>query len=459
MLIWIFNLDDNSPPMKKEIIRNDNSPEELINRVLEEALQQGASAAEADIDTGTGFSITVRLGEVEKIEHERDKGLGITVYMDKRKGSASTSDFSDHALKETVVAACEIARYASEDTYSGLVEEELMARDIPDLDLHYPWSITPEQAINLAVDCENIARGCDNRIINSDGSMVSTYAGVHAYGNTHNFTGSWKWSSHTIDCTVIAEQAGNMQRDGWYTKSRDYNELQTVKEVGEEAARRTVQKLDSKKLSTRTVPVIFEAPIAAGLFSAFVTAISGGSLYRRASFLLDKLGEKIFAGHIHIREQPHLLKAMGSAPFDNDGVATKARDIVKDGILLGYVLSGYSARKLGMQTTGNAGGVHNLIIEPGKQDLHGLIRQMDTGLLITDMIGFGVNQVTGDYSRGASGFWVENGELKFPVEEITVAGNLKDMYQHIVAVANDIDRRGNILTGSILIENMTIAGD
>ena len=459
MLIWIYNPDDNRPPMKKEMICNDSSPEELINRVLEEAVRQGASAAEADIDTGTGFSVTVRMGEVEKIEHERDKGLGITVYMDKHKGSASTSDFSDNALKETVIAACEIARYASEDPYSGLVEEELMAIDIPDLDLHHPWPITPEQAINLAVDCENIARSCDNRISNSDGAMVSTYAGVHAYGNTHKFTGSWKWSSHTIDCTVIAEQAGHMQRDGWYTKSRDYNELQTVKEVGEEAARRTVQKLDSKKLSTRSVPVIFEAPIASGLFSAFVTAISGGSLYRRASFLLDKLDEKIFAGHIHISEQPHLSKGMGSAPFDNDGVATKARDIVKDGILLGYVLSGYSARKLGMQTTGNAGGVHNLIIEPGEQDLQGLIRQMDTGLLITDMIGFGVNQVTGDYSRGASGFWVENGELKFPVEEITVAGNLKDMYQHIVAVANDTDRRGNILTGSVLIENMTVAGD
>ena len=250
-----------------------------------------------------------------------------------------------------------------------------------------------------------------------------------------------------------------MQRDGWYTKARDYNDLQTINEVGEEAARRTVQKLDSRQLSTRSVPVIFEAPIASGLFSAFITAISGGSLYRRASFLLDKLDEKIFADHIHIHEQPHLLKALGSAPFDNDGVSTKARDIVKNGILLGYVLSGYSARKLGMQTTGNAGGVHNLIVEAGDQDLQGLIRNMNTGLLITDMIGFGVNQVTGDYSRGASGFWVENGELQYPVEEITVAGNLKDMYRNIVAIGNDIDKRGNILTGSVLVENMTVAGN
>ena len=445
--------------MQKEIISNIKNPVELIQRVLAEARQQGATAAEADIDTGTGFSVTVRLGEVEKIEHERDKGLGITVYMDKRKGSASTSDFSDRALKETVMAACDIARYASDDTCSGLVEEELMARDIPDLDLYFPWSITPEQAVKLAVDCENIARGADARINNSDGAMVNSYAGIHAYGNTHNFTGSWQWSSHTIDCTVIAEHAGNMQRDGWYTKARDYNDLQTINEVGEEAARRTVQKLDSRQLSTRSVPVIFEAPIASGLFSAFITAISGGSLYRRASFLLDKLDEKIFADHIHIHEQPHLLKALGSAPFDNDGVSTKARDIVKNGILLGYVLSGYSARKLGMQTTGNAGGVHNLIVEAGDQDLQGLIRNMNTGLLITDMIGFGVNQVTGDYSRGASGFWVENGELQYPVEEITVAGNLKDMYRNIVAIGNDIDKRGNILTGSVLVENMTVAGN
>jgi PmbA protein len=445
--------------MQIEIINNNKNSVELIQRVLDEARKQGATAAEADVDTGTGFSVTVRLGEVEKIEHERDKGLGITVYMNKHKGSASTSDFSDRALTETVTAACAIASYASEDNYAGLVDAALMAKDIPDLDLYYPWSITPEQAIELAVDCENIARNSDARINNSDGALVSTYAGTHAYGNTHNFTGGWMWSSHTIDCTVIAEHAGSMQRDGWYSKARDYNDLQTANEIGVEAARRTIQRLGSKKLSTRSVPVIFEAPVAAGLFAAFITAITGGSLYRRASFLLDKLGEKIFAELVHIHEQPHLLKALGSVPFDNDGVTTRARDIVKDGILQGYVLSGYSARKLGMQTTGNAGGVHNLLIEPGQNNLQDLIRQMNTGLLITDMIGFGVNQVTGDYSRGASGFWVENGELQFPVEEITVAGNLKDMYQHIVAIGNDVDKRGNILTGSVLIENMTVAGD
>ena len=431
----------------------------LIQRVLELARAQGASAAEADIGSGTGFSATVRWGEVEKIEHERDKGLSVTVYMDQRKGSASTSDFSDKAITETVSAACNIARYTSADPCAGLAEAGLMAKDIPDLDLHHPWDITPEQAIELAVACENHARACDKRINNSDGTVVSTYSGLHAYGNTQGFVGGWPWSSHTIDCTMLAEHGGSMQRDGWYSKCRDYRELEDIKVIGAEAARRTVQRLGSRKLSTRNVPVIFEAPVASGLFSAFITAVSGGSLYRRASFLLDTLGQQIFAKHLHIYEQPHLKKALGSAPFDNDGVATKARDIVKDGVLQGYILSSYSARKLGLQTTGNAGGVHNLIIETGKQSLVDLIKEMNTGLLITDMIGFGVNQVTGDYSRGASGFWVEQGEVQYPVEEITVAGNLKDIYQRIIAVGKDVDRRGNILTGSVLIENMTVAGE
>jgi PmbA protein len=431
----------------------------LIRRVLDLARKQGASAAEADIGSGIGFSATVRWGEVEKIEHERDKGLSVTVYMGKHKGSASTSDFSDKALAESVSAACNIARYASEDPCAGLAEAGLMAKEIPDLDLYHPWDITPERAIEIAIECENIARACDKRINNSDGTVVSTYSGMHAYGNTQGFAGGWPWSSHTIDCTLLAEHAGSMQRDGWYSKCRDHRELEDIKLIGAEAARRTVQRLGARKLTTRNVPVIFEAPVASGLFSAFITAVSGGSLYRRASFLLDTLGQQIFAKHLHIYEQPHLKKALGSAPFDNDGVATRPRDLVQDGVLQGYVLSSYSARKLGLQTTGNAGGVHNLIIETGTQALADLIKEMNTGLLITDMIGFGVNQVTGDYSRGASGFWIENGEIQFPVEEITVAGNLKDIYQRIVAVGNDVDRRGNILTGSVLIEKMTVAGE
>jgi PmbA protein len=431
----------------------------IIDSVLTQAKAMGATAAEADIGAGAGLSANVRKAEIDKLEYERDKGLGITVYIDGQKGNASSSDFSEAALKESVQAAIRIAQHASHDDCAGLIEPELMATEVPDLDLYYPWSISPEAAIDLAIECEQAAFACDKRISNSDGSVVSTYSGINLYGNTNGFIDGWNWSSHTIDCTVIAEDNNGMQRDGWYSKTRDFNDLQSINDISKEAVRRTVSRLGSRKLSTRQVPVIFEAPVASGLFSAFITAIAGGSLYRRASFLLDKKGEQVFADHINIREQPHMKKALGSAPFDNDGVATRARDIIKDGILQDYVLSGYSARKLGLQTTANAGGVHNLVIESGQNNLEEMIKEMNTGLLITDMIGFGVNQVTGDYSRGASGFWVENGELVYPVEEITVAGNLVDMYKNIISIGNDIDPRGNVLTGSVMIDAMTIAGE
>ena len=431
----------------------------IVDQVLAEAQHLGASEAEVEIGAGAGLSVTVRMGGVDKLEHERDKGLGITMYMDGRKGSASTSDFTPSALSESVCAARDIARHANQDKCAGLTDATLMAKTVPDLDLYHPWAVTPEQAIDLAIECEAVARDSDDRITNSDGAVVGTYSGTHVYGNTHGFSDGWRWSSHMIDCTMIAEDAGGMQRDGWYSKTRDRNDLQTIGEIAREAAKRTLDRLGARKLSTRSVPVIFEAPVASSLFSAFVAAISGGSLYRRTSFLLDKLGEQVFSDHLHIHEQPHIKKALGSASFDNDGVATQARDIVNNGILEGYVLSGYSARKLGMQTTGNAGGVHNLVIDHGKLDLAGLIKKMNTGLLITDMIGFGVNQVTGDYSRGASGFWVEGGEICYPVEEITVAGNLVEMYRQIIEIGNDVDPRGNVLTGSVLIENMTVAGE
>lgn len=431
----------------------------IIDSVLSLAKQLGASGAEADIGVGSGLSANVRKGEIDKLEYERDKGLGITVYIDGQKGNSSTSDFSDAAIKTSVEAAIGIAKHASRDEYAGLVEKELMATDFPDLDLHHPWDISPEEAISLAIECEQLAFDSNKRISNSDGSVVSTYSGLNLYGNTNNFINGWNWSSHTIDCTVIAEDSNGMQRDGWYSKARDYRDLQSTKDISQEAANRTVARLGSRKLSTCQAPVIFEAPVASGLFSAFITAISGGSLYRRASFLLDKKGEQVFANHINISEQPYLKKALGSAPFDNDGVATREHDIIKDGILQEYVLSGYSARKLGMQTTGNAGGVHNLVIETDDKSLDDLIKQMNTGLLVTDMIGFGVNQITGDYSRGASGFWVEDGELAYPVEEITVAGNLVDMYKNIISIANDVDPRGNILTGSVFMDTMTIAGE
>lgn len=438
---------------------NQKELEDIIQQALDEAKSAGATSAEADVGTGNGLSVTVRMGELETIEHQRDKGLSLTVYLGQRKATANTTDFTSQAIADAAQAACTIAKHAGADEYAGLIDAKYLAQQIPDLDLFHPWDIEPDEAVELALQCEHEALQLDPRINNSDGSLLNTYSGCHIYGNTTGFIGGWDWSSHTIDCTVIAEQDGKMQRDGWYSKARDRNDLEDIKDIGRKAANKTVARLGARKLSTRNVPVIFEAPVASSLFSAFISAISGSALYREASFLLNKLNQQVFADHIHIHEQPHLKKALGSAPFDNNGMATRARDLVKDGILQGYILSAYSARKLGMQPTGNAGGVHNLIIEPGSSDLSSLIKKMGTGLLITDTIGFGVNQVTGDYSRGASGVWIEGGEIQYPVEEITIAGNLIEMYKQIIEIANDIDRRGSIQTGSVLIENMIVAGE
>ena len=432
---------------------------DIIERTLQLCTKAGATGAEVNTGTGQGLSVTVRMGELEKIEHEHDKGMSVTVYAGKRKGSASTTNFDDSALQNTVNAALTIAKNASEDDSAGLIDREFIAQQVPELDLYHPWDISPEAATELALSCENEARQQDKRISNSDGTSVSSYTGKHAYGNTHGFIGNWDLSNHTIDCTMIAEQNGHMQRDGWYSRARDKNDLQDTSSIGRIAAERTVARLDSQKLSTRNVPVIFEAPVASSLFGSFIGAASGGALYRKASFLLDKLGDEVFAKHINIHEQPHIPKGMGSAPFDNDGMATQAKALIKDGVLESYVLSAYSARRLGMPPTGNAGGVHNLVVDTSDQDLDSLLKNMGTGLLITDMIGFGVNQVTGDYSRGAAGFWIENGERQYPVEEITVAGNLIDMYRNIIAIANDVDRQRNIQTGSVLIENMAVAGE
>lgn len=437
---------------------SDAKLKEIIARILELAGRAGASAVEAGIGTGTGFSVTARLGEVETVEHQRDKGLNVTVYAGKRKGSASTTDFGDDAVRETVEAAHTIARNSGEDAYAGLLDPAYLAREVPDLDLCHPWDLSPEAAIELAVRCENGARR-DKRIVNSEGATVQTYRGSHWYGNSNGFIGGWEWTTHSIDCSVIAGSEGKMQRDGWYSRKRDHADLEDVDFISETAARRALARLDSRKLSTLSVPVVYEAPVADSLFSSFVGAISGSAQYRKSSFLLGKAGETIFPEYLNIRERPHLKKGIGSAPFDADGMATRERALVKNGVLQGYVLSGYSARKLGLEPTGNAGGVHNLVVEAGPKDLDALLREMGRGLLITELIGFGVNQVTGDYSRGASGFWVENGEIQYPVEEITVAGNLSDMYRHIVAIASDVDTRGNIQTGSVLIENMTVAGN
>ena len=430
----------------------------IIDFVLSQSKKMGATDAEADIGAGIGLSANVRKGVIDKLEYENEKGLSITLYINGKKGSASSSDFGDNALKNTVEAAFNIAKHASHDKHAGLVEKKLMAKNIADLNLYHPCNISPEAAIDLAIECEQSAFDCDKRITNSDGSIVSTFSGINIYGNTNDFINGWRWSSHMIECTVIAEDNSGMQRDGWYSKTCDFDDLQSIKDIGKEATRRATTRLGARKLSTCEVPVIFEAPVASGLFSAFITAISGASLYRRASFLLDKKDKQVFANHINISENPHLKKALGSAPFDNDGVATKKRTLINEGILEDYVLSGYSARKLGLQTTGNAGGVHNLIVKPNKKNLDDIIVEMNKGLLITDMIGFGVNQITGDYSRGASGFWIENGEIAYPVEEITIAGNLTEMYKNIICIGNDVDQRGNILTGSVMIDKMIVAG-
>lgn len=431
----------------------------LVEEILREARAQGASAAEAEVNIAQGLAVTVRLGEVETVEHNRDKGLAVTVYFGNKSGSASTSDLSPAAVRETVRAACTIAKYTAEDPFAGLAEPEHLAREIPELDLYHPWPLTVEQAIELAQRCEAAARESDPRVTNSEGATVNTHEGLEVYGNSHGFIGSLANTRHSISCAVIGQDDAGMQRDYWFTVARDPNDLDAVEVVGRRAALRTVRRLGARKLKTCHVPVVYEAPVAASLWSHFAGAIRGSNLYRRASFLLDQVGQPVFADFLHLFEQPHLKKGLGSTPFDNEGVATRRRDLVKDGILQGYSLDSYSARKLGLSTTGNAGGLHNLTVTPGAHDLAGLLKEMGRGLLVTELIGFGVNTVTGDYSRGAAGFWVENGEIQYPVEEITVAGNLKEMFRQIRAVGSDVDGRGNIRTGSVLIGDMMLAGN
>ena len=447
--------------IKSQAVRQPVTTEQLkvlVSEALAEAKQQGASSAEANVSINHGLSATVRLGEVETVEHNRDQGLALTLFFGKKSGSASTSDLSPNALRECVRAAATIARYTAADEFSGLADPDQLARDLPDLDLYHPWNPGVERAIELAKACEDAARAADARIANSEGASVSTHESLDVYANSLGFIGATATTRHGISCAVIGEDDSGMQRDYWYASARDPADLDTPESIGRQAALRTVRRLGGRKLATRKTPVIYEAPVATSLLSHFVSAIRGSSLYRRSSFLLDHLGQPVFAPAIRIHEQPFLKKALGSAPFDNDGVAPANRDLVRDGILQGYVLDVYSARKLGLRSTGNAGGVHNLTIQPGDKDLAGLLKQMNTGFLVTELIGFGINGVTGDYSRGAAGFWVENGEIQYPVEEITIAGNLKDMYRGIVAVGNDVDARGNIRSGSILIESMTLAG-
>ena len=434
--------------------------QEVIDQALHDAVNRcGASSAEADASLTQGSSLTVRLGEIETIEHNRDKSLSLTVYFDKKSGSASTSDMSAEAIRNTVDAACSIARFTAEDDCGGLADADQMAQQLPDLDLWHPWHPDTDTARQLALECEEVARGAGSAISNSEGATVSSHEGVGIYANTHGFSGTRYGTRHSLSCSVIASDGQAMERDYWYTVARDRSALQTAADVGRIAGQRTLDRLGSRKIATCQTPVIYEAQVASSLLTHLISAISGGALYRKSSFLLDHKGKKIFPDHINISEQPYLPKALGSAAFDNEGVATRQRSIIKDGVLMDYVLSSYSARKLGLQTTGNAGGVHNLVIEHGNSDLPALMKQMGTGLLVTELIGFGINNVTGDYSRGAAGFWVENGEIQYPVSEVTVAGNLLDIFQSFVEVGNDLDNRGNTITGSILVEKMTVAGE
>jgi PmbA protein len=434
--------------------------ESIIERALDEARTRGASQAEAAVSQDTGLSVGVRLGEVETLEHQRDRSMGITVYFGSRKGSASTADFSPDAVRATVAKACSIARFTAEDSSAGLADRELMAQMPENLDLSHPWSVTADRAIEIAKSCEAAALGFDSRINNSEGASLGTHQGLHVYGNTHGFIGGYPTTSHTLSCVVLAGSGEDMQRDYWYTSSRDWRELQEPEAVGRESARRTIARLGPRKISTRRAAVLFVPELARGLIGHFAAAIRGSSQYRQSSFLLNSVGQQVFPDWFSISERPHIPKAMGSAPFDEEGVATHDRELIVDGVLTGYILSSYSARKLGLQSTGNAGGAHNLIVAPNQQGgADAMLSRLGTGLLVTELMGQGINTVTGDYSRGAAGFWVENGAIQYPVAEITIAGNLRAMLSGIASVGDDIDVRGGTRVGSILVQEMTIAGE
>lgn len=431
---------------------------EIAQDLIQYASKQGATAASAEVSDGFGQGISVRNSEVETIEYNRDKGLSISVYIGQRRGNASTSDFSPQAVRDTVDAALNIARFTAIDDCAGLPEAEMLATEFPDLDLYHPWLLNVEDAISLARECEQAAFDADNRINNSEGANVNVHEAHFVYANSLGFVGGFPTSRHSVSCAVIAGKDDEMQRDYWYSVARNAAEILKVEEVGRIAAERTVRRLKGRNLATMQCAVLFEAPIAASLIGHFVNAVSGGSLYRKSSFLLDHLGKQVFSPVIRIDDVPDIRRGLASSSFDDEGVKARRRTIVEGGVLNGYFLGSYSARKLGMKTTGNAGGNHNLIVQPGELDFKGMLRKMDRGLLVTELLGHGVNPVTGDYSRGAAGFWVEHGEIQYPVEEITIAGNLKEMFKGIVAVGNDVLVQGSRQCGSVLIERMSVAG-
>ena len=432
--------------------------QEQVEQILAEAKRQGASACEVAVSLEQGLSTSVRQREVETVEFNRDQGFGITLYVGQRKGSASTSASGAEAIRETVAAALAIAKHTSEDESSGLADKALMAKDLQDFDLFHAWDITPEQAIEQALTCEAAAFDADARIKNADGTTLNTHQGCRVYGNSHGFIGGYASTRHSLSCVMIAEANGQMQRDYWYDVNRQGDLLADPVSIGRRAAQRAASRLGARPVPTCEVPVLFSAELAGGLFGSFLGAISGGNLYRKSSFLEGALGQKLFPEWLTIDERPHLMRAMGSSAFDGDGLATYAKPFVEKGELVSYVLGTYAGRKLGLPSTANSGGVHNLFVTHGDEDQAALLRRMGRGLLVTELMGQGLNMVTGDYSRGAAGFWVENGEIQFAVQEVTIAGNMRDMFKQIVAVGNDLELRSNIRTGSVLIERMTVAG-
>jgi len=449
-------MSEHNPAVSPEVL-----PElrEQVERIIAEATRQGASACEVAVSVEQGLSTSVRQGEVETVEFNRDQGFGITLYVGQRKGSASTSATGADAIRETVAAALAIAKHASEDDCAGLADPALMARDLPDLDLYHGWSITPDQAIERALACEAAAFATDKRVTKADGTTLNTHQGCRVYGNSHGFVGGYASTRHSLSCVMIAELEGQMQRDYWYDVNRRGELLATPESIGRRAAERAASRLGARPVPTAEVPVLFAPEVAVGLFGHFLGAISGGSLYRKSSFLEGALGQRLFPEWLTLDERPLLRGALGSASFDNDGLATYAKPFVEGGELVSYVLGTYSGRKLGMPSTANSGGVHNLFVSHGEEDQAALIRRMGRGLLVTELMGQGVNLVTGDYSRGAGGYWVENGEIQFPVQEVTIAANLRDLFRNIVAIGNDVEYRGNLHTGSVLIEKMMVAGN
>lgn len=438
---------------------SEDTLKQIATDALAHAKALGASAADAEVNDGFGQGVTVRSREVETIEYTRDKSLGITVYLGRNRGSASTSDFTPRAIRDTVEAALTIARYTGADDCAGLPDAHRHPVTLPELDLYHPWDVPVETAIEIASRCEAAALDFDPRITNSEGSNIYTQQWHFVHANSNGFVGGYPTSRYSLSCSVIGGQGDDMQRDDWYTAARREDELESAEAVGRRAAERTVRRLDARKLDTLQAPVLFDATLAGGLIGHFVGAVSGGALYRKSSFLLDSLGTPVFAPIVHLREAPHVPRGLSSAPFDDEGVATVTRDVVSAGVVQGYFLGTYSARKLGMESTGNAGGSHNLILDSGTLGFEGLLKKMGRGLVVTELLGHGINSVTGDYSRGAAGFWVEDGAIAYPVHEITIAGNLKDMFRGIVEIGTDVLKRGSKTTGSILIDNMTIAGN